>query len=242
MLSIITNFNMLCEQGRWKVEFFLPTESKYGEDNLSSERLVSIRSLVKERKESVDPSSLGITTVNYLSLEHIQSFTGELVGFSPRPANSIKSRSKIFRAGDVLYGRLRPNLNKVWLARGELYEGICSTEFLVLVPIADRIRPAVLRYLLSSHYVQRHAMRLQTGTALPRMNLDDLLDIEVPVPNMETQKRLEKKLLSDFDKLIALRMQLEEMPRQILEEFIREAENQTVIPQISPLAILDSLG
>lgn len=225
MLSTNTNFNVLYEQGRWKVEFFLPTDSYYGKANVSSEHLVSIRSLVKERKESVDPSSLGTTQVNYLGLEHIQSFTGELVGFSPRSAVSIKSRSKIFRTGDVLYGRLRPNLNKVWLVRGDVTEGICSTEFLVLIPVTDRIRPAVLRYLLSSSYVQRHAMRLQTGTALPRMNLDDLLDIEVPVPDIETQKRLEKKLLSDFDKLVALRAQLEEMPRRILEEFMQEVES-----------------
>jgi restriction endonuclease S subunit len=160
-----------------------------------------------------------------LGLEHIQSFTGELVGFSPRPAASIKSRSKVFRAGDVLYGRLRPYLNKVWLVRGEVSEGICSTEFLVLIPNTDLIRAAVLRYLLSSHYVQRHAMRLQTGTALPRMNLDDLLDIEVPVPDLETQKRLEKRLLSDFDKLVALRAQLEEMPKRILEELLQEIES-----------------
>ena len=225
MLATDANFNVLCEQGRWKAEFFLPTDGDYGEANLSSEHLVPLRSLVKERKESVDPSFLGSTEVNYLGLEHIRSFTGELVGFSPRPAVSIKSRSKVFRMGDVLYGRLRPNLNKVWLVRGDISGGICSTEFLVLIPVADRIRPVLLRYLLSSHYVQRHAKRLQTGTALPRMNLDDLLDIEVPVPDLETQQRLEKKLLSDFDKLVILRAKLEEMPRRILEKFMQEVES-----------------
>jgi restriction endonuclease S subunit len=203
----------------------LPTDDEHGEASLTSEHLVPLRPLVKERKETVDPSSLGSAEVNYLGLEHIRSFTGELVGFSPRSAVSIKSRSKVFRSGDVLYGRLRPNLNKVWLARGDVSEGICSTEFLVLVPVTGRIRPAVLRYLLSSHYVQRHAMRLQTGTALPRMNLDDLLDIEVPVPDMETQERLEKKLLSDFNTLVTLRVQLEEMPKRILEEFMQEVES-----------------
>lgn len=225
MLSTNANFNILCEHGRWKVEFFLPTDGQYGEANLSSKHLVPLRSLVRERKETVDPASLGGAEVNYLSLEHIQTFTGELVGFSPRPASNIKSRSKVFRANDVLYGRLRPNLNKVWLSRGDVSEGICSTEFLVLVPIVDRVRPVVLRYLLSSYYVQRHAMRLQTGTALPRMNLDDLLNIEVPVPDIEIQKNIEKKLLSDFDMLVALRAKLDKMPMSILDEFIHEIES-----------------
>jgi restriction endonuclease S subunit len=224
MMYTIENFNILCKQGRWKAEFFLLTDTENDKDRLASENLVPIRSLVTERKETVDPSSLGNVEINYLGLENILSLTGELVEFSSRPAKSIKSRSKVFRTGDVLYGRLRPNLNKVWLACGDISEGICSTEFLVLVPVVDRIRPAVLRYLLSSQYIQRHALRLQTGTALPRMNLDDLLDIEVPVPTLEKQKKLEEKLLDDFRNLIALRAKLNEMPRRILEEFMQEVE------------------
>ncbi|QLH38562.1 MAG: hypothetical protein HWD60_05810 [Defluviicoccus sp.] len=48
-----------------------------------------------------------------------------------QPANELKSLSSVFKAGDILYGRLRPYLNKVF--RPE-FDGLCSAEFIVLVP------------------------------------------------------------------------------------------------------------
>lgn len=124
----------------------------------------------------------------------------------------------------MLFGRLRPNLNKVWLARGEVVEGICSTEFLVLRPILERVRPSVLRYLLSSYYIKQHVHRLITGTALPRISITDLLDIEVPLPTLETQEMLEQILLQRFDEMIALKRKLEKMPVEILQDFMKEVE------------------
>lgn len=225
MISSSANFSILCSHDRWKVEFFLPTEGEPNELKLSKKNLVPLRHLVEERKETISPAALGDSIINYVGLEHIQPFTGELTGFSPRTASSVKSRSKVFNPGDTLYGRLRPNLNKVWVAYGDVAEGICSTEFFVLIPAANRIRPVVLRYLLSSNYVQHYVTRLLTGTALPRIDLDDLLAIEVPVPDMETQQRLEKKLLEDFARLVELRARLEKMPEQILREFLREIDD-----------------
>ena len=222
MWSTTIPFEDLLQRGRWKVEYFCSPEKNAVESNNDS--FVPIRSIVKERKETVDPTSLGEKIINYLSLEHIQSLTGELIGFKPRSARSVKSRCKIFREGDVLFGRLRPNLNKVWLVQGDLSEGLCSTEFLVLIPNQDRVRPMVLRYLLSSHYIQRHAQRLLTGTALPRMNLDDLLDIEIPLPNLEIQRQLEYELFEKFQEMVALRKQLNLMPTKILETFLSEVE------------------
>lgn len=224
MKATTTSFSLLIERGRWKVEFFLPDDGENDSPSLSSSSFVPLRSLVKERKETINPSSLRATLINYIGLEHIQTFTGELVGHGPRPASSIKSRSKIFRPNDVLFGRLRPSLNKVWLARGDVIEGICSTEFFVLVPIVERVRPGVLRYLLSSPYVQRHASRLQTGTALPRMDLNDLLEIQVPLPDLDTQVTLERRVLREFDELVTLRARLEMMPQEIQQHFMEGVE------------------
>jgi|SRR5665213_2201862 len=224
MWSSTVTFNALTERGRWKVEFFCSPDA--ADDRTDAEGLVPIRKLVRERKESVDPGMLGGAIVNYIGLEHIQSMTGELVDyFEPRSAKEVKSRSKIFKEEDVLFGRLRPNLNKVMVARGKVCEGICSTEILVLIPDRTAILPMVLRYLLSSHYIQRHALRLQTGTALPRMSLDDLLDIEVPVPPMTVQIELEVKLKLQFDELITLRARVQRLPGTILQDFLQVAES-----------------
>jgi len=198
MRSLHIDFGLLSRQGRWKVDFFLPAEGEqHGLAAEGSRRLVPWRLLVRERQGRVNPAAPGNAGVNYPGREPVRPFTGELAGFRPRPATDTRSPPEVFRPGDVLYGRLRPNLNKVWLARGNPCEGICPTEFPVLTPVTDRVRPVVLRYRLSSgdvqsHYVQSHVGRLQTGTARPRISLDDLLDIKVPVPDLETRGRLER--------------------------------------------------
>lgn len=223
MWTSIVGLESLIERGRWKVEYFCPAEKLA---NITEwDWLTPVGKLVTERKETIEPASLGEQLVNYVGLEHVQSMTGELADhFGARKAKDVKSRSKVFREDDVLFGRLRPNLNKVIVAKGAIADGICSGEFFVLIPNKQVILPMVLRYLLSSHYVQRHADRLQTGTALPRMNLDDLFAIEVPVPPLNIQHKLERKLEAQFAELVRLRKKVREMPEEILNKFLCEIE------------------
>ena len=50
-------------------------------------------------------------------MEHVEAHSMRLLGTVP--ASGRKSSAVHFQAGDVLYGRLRPYLNKVLLARFE---------------------------------------------------------------------------------------------------------------------------
>ena len=62
----------------------------------------------------------------YVGLEHIEPHTMTLVGHGV--ARDVRSSSLSFSRGDLLYGRLRPYLNKIWVAE---FDGLCSGEFLV---------------------------------------------------------------------------------------------------------------
>lgn len=215
-------YAVLAERNRWKVEFFCaPSTSDLPP---SAFDMLSIGELVKERKGGMEPASEGDRLVSYLGLENVQSLTGQLVNFEPRQGRSIKSRSKLFFADDVLYGRLRPNLNKVFLAAAPVTEGLCSGEFFVFVPNREIINPVVLRYLLASDYVQRHATRFQIGTALPRMNLDDLLEIKVPVPPLPLQEKYAKTLLARFTHLVEVKREADTLPLRIASSFLAALE------------------
>src|SRR5688572_22777176 len=63
----------------------------------------------------------------FIGMEHIEAHTMKLLGTVP--AASMKSSAVHFQPGDVLYGRLRPYLNKVYRPD---FEGLCSAEFIVL--------------------------------------------------------------------------------------------------------------
>lgn len=55
--------------------------------------------------------------ITYLGLEDITQSTGKLEGdiVTTNPIE-IKSIKNVFKPGDILYRKRRPNLNKVWLA------------------------------------------------------------------------------------------------------------------------------
>ena len=64
--------------------------------------------------------------MRYVGLEHIEQHTMRLLGYGS--ARDVRSSSVRFLKGDVLYGKMRPYLNKVWVAE---FDGLCSAEFLV---------------------------------------------------------------------------------------------------------------
>jgi restriction endonuclease S subunit len=178
------NINEIMKAGGWKVEFFCHTQST---KNLAF-KTVKIGDVLSERKESIDPQSLEKGEITYIGLENIQSTTGDLLNFSKQSNTNIKSRSKIFYEDDILYGRLRPILNKVFLVDHTFPTGICSNEFIVLTPNKYAGDPTYLRFILASDVVHKLAINYQTGSALPRLGTSKLLNIEIPLPPLETQK------------------------------------------------------
>ena len=203
----------LRQKKRWKVDFFASTISTR---NLSGFPTAALRDLVDDRREAVDPQVHPDELLDYVGLENVESRTGDLIGFRRRYGKEIRSRSKRFYEGDVLYGRLRPYLNKVLVATGNIATGICSGEFYVLVPRQALVRPDYLRAILSSEYVQKHVASWQTGSALPRLQLDDLLGIELPLPSMEEQEA--------FQEFVVRRANL----RRRLKQDLKTLEDQTV--------------
>ncbi|MGB3905697.1 MAG: hypothetical protein WBB22_12305 [Anaerolineae bacterium] len=81
--------------------------------------------LCQPRREVIDPKEQ--TDVPYVGLGHIDSGEPRLRRWGS--SREVKSSKNAFVAGDVLYGKLRPYLDKAVLAE---FEGICSTELLVL--------------------------------------------------------------------------------------------------------------
>lgn len=198
----------LLAASRWTVAFFHQGELR----STAGYPMYPIRELATERRGSSDPQQLGDATINFLGLENVRSLTGELVDFKPRLAASVKSRSKIFKRNDVLFGRLRPELNKVFLAEDSVDDGLCSGEFIVLTPDTTKVLPRLLRHLLASSYVTQYASRLKVGASLPRMGTEDLLGIAIPIPPMAVQKRLVQRLCAIDAEIREMREKLEMLP------------------------------
>ena len=109
--------------------------------------------------------------LTYIGLENIASDTGQLVGsIAVEDPFRIKSTKNVFNTGDILYGRLRPNLNKVWYADRQ---GICSTDILVIRPSGSNVLSAFYAYIMRSESFNTIVLRRVTGAQLPRPKLSD---------------------------------------------------------------------
>lgn len=150
---------------------------------------VSVRSIAVLRGEKIEPQNFPNEKFNYIGLEHIQSGTGELLDWAPTKGAALKSSKNIFKKGDVLYGKLRPYLNKVYLAE---FEGICSTDILVL----QSDQPKILKYLLLSDAFVAQSSALMKGVSLPRLQPKEFLNFLVPFSSNESDV---KKLLAKIE-------------------------------------------
>ncbi|WMJ08604.1 restriction endonuclease subunit S [Nitrosomonas sp. sh817] len=136
----------------------------------------------------IDPQTSGSANHFYVGLEHIESHTGRLLrdiqDFTE--SSDILSIKAAFQKGDILYGKLRPNLNKVHVAE---QDGICSTDIWALRTSDQLLVEFALRYLRSpAIYV--HAAQLAAGANLPRLSADAFDRLSIPLPTLPEQQRI----------------------------------------------------
>ena len=114
--------------------------------------------------------------VHYVGLENVESQTGVLLGDTQSDFAAIKSNKNVFHRGDILYSKLRPNLNKVHLAN---IDGICSTDILVLRPYAPNSATFYKHYFLSEAF-NSEVVKTVSGQQLPRTSWKKMDRILVP--------------------------------------------------------------
>jgi type I restriction enzyme S subunit len=129
----------------------------------------------------------------FIGMEHVEANTMHILGTVP--AETMKSSAVHFQPGDVLYGRLRPYLNKV--VRPD-FEGLCSAEFIVF-PEAGIVSNAYLQYRLNSADFVAFASHLIDGDR-PRVDFSGIGGFEIEVPPALEQRRIVAKL----DELLTL--------------------------------------
>ena len=170
-----------------------------GEYNLSGERyrekttaisawpFVRVADVFQKSGESILPESLS-GPINYVGLENITQGSGRISGsvVTENPAE-IKSLKNLFLPDDILYGKLRPNLNKVWLADRK---GICSTDIFVVRPLEGRVLSALYACIFRSGRFNDAVLGQLGGAQLPRVSWQSFADIAIPLPPLEVQKEI----------------------------------------------------
>ncbi len=137
---------------------------------------------------SIDRSISKARNVPYLGMEDMVS--GQIYLEGEPEVKNVKSNTFAFNENHVLYGRLRPYLNKV-LAPD--FSGHCSTEIFPIKPLASSDKNFIAR-LLSSRYMCDLINQTCTGARMPRANMDEVMTFSVPAPTLNEQKAIAREL------------------------------------------------
>lgn len=161
----------------------------------------SLGSVLRLRNEIVHPRDHPTGTTTFVGLEHIEPHSGRRIGELEIKLDELTGRKSRFYPGDIVYGYLRPYLNKVWLA--DLY-GYCSVDQYVF-EVDSRVADAryVALFMRSDAYLSAAPIDATPGQ-LPRIRTDEVLSVKFPVPSMTEQRRIAAMLDSQLEALHGL--------------------------------------
>ena len=134
-----------------------------------------------------------------IALENIESKTMKYIETKENVFNDV---GIIFKSGDILFGKLRPYLAKVYVPNKN---GICVGDFFVLSVLEKVAFNFYIKYLMISDIFIDIVNSSAYGTKMPRASWDFVGNLKLPFPNLEEQQKISKYLdekLIHFDNTI----------------------------------------
>lgn len=151
------------------------------------------------------------TDLEYMGLEHIESWSGRRIDDESANSDGVAAR---FLPDDVLFGKLRPYLAKVYLAQ---HEGLVSTEALV-IRSTDYVAPAFLRYFMVSEDFICTVDSSTYGSKMPRASWDFIANLPMLLPSIEEQQTIARFLDHKTAQIDALIAKKEELLEKLAEK------------------------
>lgn len=169
-----------------------------------------------------------------LELEDIEKGTSKLLAKIFATERKFKSTKNVFPAGAVLYGKLRPYLDKVLIAESP---GVCTTE---ISPISffENIDAGYLRWYLKSPYFIAYANGSTYGMNLPRLGTSSAREALFAFPPLKEQSCIVAKV----DELMALCDKLEAQQQSLrkLQNNLRQSTLQALTVSQNPYELQEN--
>lgn len=142
--------------------------------------------------------------IKYVGLEHLEKDKG-IVGFSS--ADKVKSTKNAFKEGQILYGRLRPYLNKHDITS---FDGVCSTDILVF-EATNLVANVLVDKFFNLPFFIEYVVSNSKGINLPRVSEETVLNTTFPLPPLSEQQRIVERIEELFAKLDEAKERLQEV-------------------------------
>jgi len=147
----------------------------------------------------VDPRDEQYKELYHIGPGNIESFTGRIVDNVQKVKNSnLISGKFLFRKGDLIYGKINPQLAKYTIAP---YSGLASADSYVLNAHTNLFQ-LFLYVILQTNSFYKYSVSVSARTGMPKINREELSGYNFLAPQIEEQKMIGKYFLN-LDTLIA---------------------------------------
>lgn len=137
----------------------------------------TITDICREERNGVRPSDIDPKTP-YIGLEHMPRRSISLCDWGN--AQKVTSAKLIFKAGDILFGKIRPYFHKVGMA---FVDGVASSDAVVIKPLREEFRPFVLLTVSGDAFVAAASQGMKEGSKMPRADWKQLLKYAIWIPD-----------------------------------------------------------
>lgn len=157
-----------------------------------------------------------------ISPDNIEKNAGKLLAYNSVEESGIISGNHLFYKGQILYSKIRPNLNKVIIAP---FDGLCSAD---MYPIeSNQMTKFILYMMLSDYFVEQVSIVIHDRVKMPKINQDELGEIRVVIPipkdQMDIVRYLDEKC-SEIDAIIIEKKEqlttLNEYKKSLIYEYV----------------------
>ena len=183
-------------------------------------KVVKFAKTVKIAGGQVDPRQEPYRSMIHVGPENIESGTGKLVATNTNADLKIRSGNYYFAAGEILYSKIRPYLNKAALP---YFEGTCSADVYPLRPYKEHFERKFLFQFLLSRPFNIQAISHQNRTGIPKINRVQLGSIFLLEPPLPEQVQIAEILQACDTKIAALEGEaerLDELFHAMLDELM----------------------
>ena len=171
---------------------------------------------------------------NKVGLENIESFSGRFI-----PTESIYDGNGVeAHEGDILYGKLRPYLAKVWIATGP-----CNAvgDFFVYRCNKKLLLNNYAKWLMLSDGFTKVCSASTYGAKMPRVSADFISSLSIPLPPLAEQEKIVSYLEGKTSKIDAYVAE-KEKEIQLLQELKQKTIADAVTKGLNPIVKMKDSG
>lgn len=164
---------------------------------------------------------------NKIGLENIESKSGKFIETN----TEFEGNGIAFAENDIVYGKLRPYLQKVWLAE---FEGNAIGDFFVFKAKENAV-PTFIKYLLLSDGFTKEADGSTVGAKMPRVSSNFILTMHYCLPPLSEQHSISTylaKKCGEIDKVISVQQKRIALLQELKQSVITHAVTKGLDPNV----------